>query len=70
MPNNNLKIDYDSFPREYAIHRQVHPEVIDGLQRTDDINQTSKVLDVGCGTENYWNRMPLSVYFPRPLRLS
>jgi len=48
-----MKIDYDTVAREYAHHRQVHPEVLKNLIRTGELNTASQVLDVGCGTGNY-----------------
>ena len=48
-----MKVDYDLLAREYAIHRQVQPDVLTSLIQMAGINQDSRVLDVGCGTGNY-----------------
>ena len=48
-----MKLDYDLLAREYAQHRQVHPEVLKDLLQTGALNRSSQVLDVGCGTGNY-----------------
>ena len=48
-----MKVDYDSLAREYAQHRQVHPEVLRNLIETGKLDNASRVLDVGCGTGNY-----------------
>lgn len=46
-------IDYDQIASEYAKHRQVHPEVLKNLLSLSNIESSSKVLEVGCGTGNY-----------------
>src|SRR5512141_2679970 len=46
-------VDYNQLAREYALHRQVHPEVLRALVAYCPINRTSRVLEVGCGTGNY-----------------
>jgi len=48
-----MKLDYDAMAREYAQHRQVHPEVLKNLISTGGLHSGSRVLDVGCGTGNY-----------------
>jgi ubiquinone/menaquinone biosynthesis C-methylase UbiE len=48
-----MKIDYDSLAQEYALHRQIQPEVLKNLVQIGGLNNTSRVLDVGCGTGNY-----------------
>jgi ubiquinone/menaquinone biosynthesis C-methylase UbiE len=53
VANKNLALDYNSLAREYALHRDVHPEVLKELIQTSKINRASTVLDVGCGTGNY-----------------
>lgn len=46
-------IDYDKVDRDYARHRQAHPEVLRALCSDGAIAVSSKVLEVGCGTGNY-----------------
>ncbi|MFO8059203.1 MAG: class I SAM-dependent methyltransferase [Bacillota bacterium] len=46
-----LGIDYDRLAAEYARHRRVHPRVLAGLLA--EIDGSSRVLEVGCGTGNY-----------------
>jgi ubiquinone/menaquinone biosynthesis C-methylase UbiE len=46
-------IDYDRRATEYALHRSVHPGVLDQLVRSGIIGPKTRVLDVGCGTGNY-----------------
>jgi SAM-dependent methyltransferase len=46
-------LNYDQIASEYAQHRQIHPEVLRGLCAYVDINNGSRVLEVGCGTGNY-----------------
>ena len=53
MSNNRLKLDYDFLAQEYALHREVHPEVLSELIQLGDLNNASKVLEVGSGTGNY-----------------
>lgn len=48
-----MKIDYDLLAQDYALHRQVQPEVLKNLIQAGGIQATSQVLDVGCGTGNY-----------------
>lgn len=48
-----MKLDYDAMAREYAQHRQVHPEVLKSLISTGGLHSGSRILDVGCGTGNY-----------------
>jgi ubiquinone/menaquinone biosynthesis C-methylase UbiE len=48
-----MKVDYDSLAQDYAQHRQIQPEVLKKLIQIGELNSTSKVLDVGCGTGNY-----------------
>lgn len=48
-----MTVDYDALAREYALHRQVQPEVLRDLIRTGRLDGTSRVLEVGCGTGNY-----------------
>jgi SAM-dependent methyltransferase len=51
--NFGMKVDYDTLAREYALHRQVHPEVQKNLIRTGKLTGASRLLEVGCGTGNY-----------------
>ncbi len=46
-------IDFNRMAREYAKHREVHPEVLKSLLANSGIGSSSKVLEVGCGTGNY-----------------
>ena len=46
-------VDYDDLAREYAQHRKIQPEVLKNLIQNSELNRSSKVLDVGCGTGNY-----------------
>jgi ubiquinone/menaquinone biosynthesis C-methylase UbiE len=48
-----MAIEYDQIALEYARHRKVHPEVLDGLVAHSGIGAGSRVLEVGCGTGNY-----------------
>ena len=46
-------LDYDLLVADYARHRRVHPEVLKDLITSGQLNSSSKVLEVGCGTANY-----------------
>lgn len=48
-----MKIDYDRLARDYALHRQVQPDVLTSLIQIGAVTEASRVLDVGCGTGNY-----------------
>jgi SAM-dependent methyltransferase len=48
-----MNVDYNSLAGEYAQHRGVQPEVLKNLIQSGNLNEASKVLDVGCGTGNY-----------------
>ena len=48
-----MRVDYDLLAQEYALHRQVQPEVLTSLIQTAGLDKASRVLDVGCGTGNY-----------------
>lgn len=48
-----MKVDYDQLAAEYALHRQVQPEVFAQLVSQGGITGESRVLEVGCGTGNY-----------------
>lgn len=51
--NSSTKLDFDLLAREYAAHRETHPEVLKGLVELGKLKSVSRVLDVGCGTGNY-----------------
>lgn len=46
-------MDYQQLAAEYAVHRQVHPGVLQQLLEVSGVAADSDVLDVGCGTGNY-----------------
>jgi ubiquinone/menaquinone biosynthesis C-methylase UbiE len=46
-----MKVDYDKVARLYARFRRVHPVVLEHLPT--DLNASSRVLEVGCGSGNY-----------------
>lgn len=46
-------IDYDKLALEYAQHRRIHPDVLQGLISTGAVGRSTRVLEVGCGTGNY-----------------
>jgi ubiquinone/menaquinone biosynthesis C-methylase UbiE len=46
-------IDYNRIAGEYAIHRKIHPGVLQQLIEHGDVTGESRVLEVGCGTGNY-----------------
>jgi ubiquinone/menaquinone biosynthesis C-methylase UbiE len=47
-------IDYNKIFDDYTQHRQnIHPEILKGLLLNSHYNNTSKILEVGCGTANY-----------------
>jgi len=46
-------LDYNAVATEYARHREVHPGVLAALLDAGGLTQTSRVLEVGCGTANY-----------------
>lgn len=48
-----MKIDYDKVAHQYERNRQVNGAVLTELIETSRINDSSCVLDVGCGTGNY-----------------
>ena len=48
-----MPICYDQLAAEYAAHRKVHPEVVRELVFGAQLNQESRVLEIGCGTGNY-----------------
>jgi SAM-dependent methyltransferase len=53
QPSQPNQVDYDRLADEYAHHRTVQPEVLKQLLSRGEINATSRVLEVGCGTGNY-----------------
>jgi ubiquinone/menaquinone biosynthesis C-methylase UbiE len=48
-----MNMDYDLLAQQYALHRQVQPDVLKSLIQDSQINEGSRVLEVGCGTGNY-----------------
>ncbi len=47
-------IDYNKISENYSKHRQnIHPEVLKGLLYNCEYDDTSNILEVGCGTANY-----------------
>jgi ubiquinone/menaquinone biosynthesis C-methylase UbiE len=46
-------LDYDELAAEYAEHRRVHPGILRYLIKEGNIESTTSVLEVGCGTGNY-----------------
>ncbi len=47
-------IDYNKISGDYTQHRQnVHPEVLKELLTGTNYQESSKILEVGCGTANY-----------------
>ena len=50
---DTMMITYNQIASVYARHRQVHPEVLLSLLTVVGSDDTSRVLEVGCGTGNY-----------------
>ncbi|MCP3992764.1 MAG: methyltransferase domain-containing protein [Actinomycetia bacterium] len=48
-----MAIDYDKISGDYATHRQVHPRLLGALWSDGELTESSRVLEVGCGTGNY-----------------
>jgi SAM-dependent methyltransferase len=46
-------LDYDDLAEDYAKHRTIHPGVLRALLSTSHLSESSRVLEVGCGTGNY-----------------
>ena len=46
-------MNYNKLATDYALHRQVHPEVLRTLLAGSPLHANSCVLEVGCGTGNY-----------------
>jgi len=46
-------IDYNKIATKYALHREIHPEVMKNLIVVGKIGVDTRVLEVGCGTGNY-----------------
>ncbi len=47
------RIDYSRLASEYARHRRINPVVLRELVSIGNIRESSRVLEVGCGTGNY-----------------
>ena len=45
--------DYDAVASEYAKHRAVHPGVLGALLDSGRWDESSRILEVGCGTASY-----------------
>ena len=52
-----MSIDYSTFAREYAAHRQVHPAVLLQMIKAAGVTSGTRVLEIGCGTGNYLRSM-------------
>jgi len=51
-------IDYNKISEQYTQHRQRgHPGVLKGLLSGSETDETSTILEVGCGTANYINAL-------------
>jgi ubiquinone/menaquinone biosynthesis C-methylase UbiE len=48
-----VNISYDTIAADYAIHRNVQPNLLRKLIEFPRIASSSRVLEVGCGTGNY-----------------
>src|SRR5436189_5929806 len=48
-----IRISYDTIAADYAIHRSVHPRLLQRLIEHCDTRSSLRVLEVGCGTGNY-----------------
>jgi len=46
-------IDYERMAADYARHRRLHPGVLQELIDRAEIDATSRVIEIGCGTGNY-----------------
>jgi SAM-dependent methyltransferase len=53
IEKQNQGVDYNLLAEEYALHRQVQPEVFTMLMTKGEIAGDSRVLEVGCGTGIY-----------------
>lgn len=45
--------DYNHLADAYGRHRRLHPYVLEALIEQGQVNEESRVLEVGCGTGNY-----------------
>jgi len=61
ISKRNKMVDYDQLAADYALHRQVQPEVFTQLVTQSEITTDSRVLEVGCGTGNYISAILASV---------
>ncbi len=48
---------YDAVAADYAVHRSIHPEILERLVRHCDTRPPLRILEVGCGTGNYVNSL-------------
>ncbi len=48
-----MELNYDRLAADYALHRQVHPDVWLSLVKRAALDATARLLEVGCGTGNY-----------------
>jgi ubiquinone/menaquinone biosynthesis C-methylase UbiE len=46
-------VNYDQAAGEYAVHRRIHSGVLQELCERGQLETSSRVLEVGCGTGNY-----------------
>jgi hypothetical protein len=46
-------LDYNAVAADYAKYREVHPGVLAALLNAGAWNETSRILEVRCGTANY-----------------
>ena len=44
---------FDAIAADYAIHRSIHPKLLQRLIESPGLRPSSRVLEVGCGTGNY-----------------
>ena len=48
-----MNIDYNKIANCYAKHRKIDSNALKGIIKGSGINNTSRVLEIGCGTGNY-----------------
>lgn len=46
-----MQTDYSVLADSYAVHRRAHPGVLGRLAA--ELSPSSRVLELGCGTDNY-----------------